>query len=118
MCGARVMRTGRWQYNFVDKGGYNVTLRPEMTPSLARMVLAREKELLLPLKWFAIPQCFRFENLQARRPSLRLPTTARRASRRAPTALGCCAAQRGRKREHYQWNMDIVGVSVRPPPPA
>eukprot|EP00282_Hemiselmis_andersenii_P012119 CAMPEP_0114121924 /NCGR_PEP_ID=MMETSP0043_2-20121206/7427_1 /TAXON_ID=464988 /ORGANISM="Hemiselmis andersenii, Strain CCMP644" /LENGTH=187 /DNA_ID=CAMNT_0001214617 /DNA_START=47 /DNA_END=606 /DNA_ORIENTATION=- len=66
-------------YNFVDKGGYNVTLRPEMTPSLARMVVARGKELLLPLKWFSVPQCWRFENMQ-----------------------------RGRKREHYQWNMDIV----------
>ena len=69
-------------YNFVDKAGYNVTLRPEMTPSLARMVLSRGKELLLPLKWFSIPQCWRFENMQ-----------------------------RGRKREHYQWNMDVVGVS-------
>ena len=68
-------------YCFVDKGGYNVTLRPEMTPSLARMVLARGRELLLPIKWFSIPQCWRFENMQ-----------------------------RGRKREHYQWNMDIVGV--------
>ncbi|KAJ1473682.1 hypothetical protein T484DRAFT_2025205 [Baffinella frigidus] len=70
-------------YNFVDKGGYNVTLRPEMTPSLARMVLAREKELVMPLKWCSLPQCFRFENVQ-----------------------------RGRKREHYQWNLDIVGVQV------
>jgi hypothetical protein len=68
-------------YNFVDKGGYNVTLRPEMTPSLARMVVSREKQLLLPLKWFSIPQCWRFENVQ-----------------------------RGRKREHFQWNMDIVGI--------
>ncbi|EKX36759.1 hypothetical protein GUITHDRAFT_165656 [Guillardia theta CCMP2712] len=68
-------------YNFVDKDGYNVTLRPEMTPSLARMVISREKELFFPLKWFSIPQCWRFENVQ-----------------------------RGRKREHYQWNMDIVGV--------
>ena len=68
-------------YCFVDKGGYNVTLRPEMTPSLARMILARGKELLLPVKWYSIPQCWRFENMQ-----------------------------RGRKREHYQWNMDIVGV--------
>ena len=68
-------------YCFIDKGGYNVTLRPEMTPSLARMILARGKELLLPVKWFSIPQCWRFENMQ-----------------------------RGRKREHYQWNMDIVGV--------
>jgi hypothetical protein len=68
-------------YCFVDKGGYNVTLRPEMTPSLARMILARGKELLLPVKWFSVPQCWRFENVQ-----------------------------RGRKREHYQWNMDVVGV--------
>jgi len=68
-------------YNFTDKGGYQVTLRPEMTPSLARMVLAHQRELRLPLKWFSLPQCWRFENVQ-----------------------------RGRKREHYQWNMDIVGV--------
>eukprot|EP00928_Gymnodinium_smaydae_P014653 TRINITY_DN15396_c0_g1_i2.p1 TRINITY_DN15396_c0_g1~~TRINITY_DN15396_c0_g1_i2.p1 ORF type:complete len:609 (+),score=205.04 TRINITY_DN15396_c0_g1_i2:92-1828(+) len=74
-------------YNFVDKEGHNVTLRPEMTPSLARMVLSLmraetgEMSALLPLKWFSIPQCWRFET-----------------------------TQRGRKREHYQWNMDIVGV--------
>jgi len=73
-------------YNFVDKGGFQVTLRPEMTPSLARMILARTTEagqtkMLLPVKWFSIPQCWRFET-----------------------------TQRGRKREHYQWNMDIVGV--------
>eukprot|EP00931_Biecheleriopsis_adriatica_P043734 TRINITY_DN2498_c0_g1_i1.p1 TRINITY_DN2498_c0_g1~~TRINITY_DN2498_c0_g1_i1.p1 ORF type:complete len:565 (+),score=160.66 TRINITY_DN2498_c0_g1_i1:101-1795(+) len=75
-------------YNFVDKEGAAVTLRPEMTPSLARMVLnlmraeTGEMAALLPLKWFSIPQCWRFET-----------------------------TQRGRKREHYQWNMDIVGVS-------
>jgi len=74
-------------YNFVDKDGAAVTLRPEMTPSLARMVLSLmraetgEMSALLPLKWFSIPQCWRFET-----------------------------TQRGRKREHYQWNMDIVGV--------
>jgi histidyl-tRNA synthetase len=74
-------------YNFVDKEGYHVTLRPEMTPTLARMVLNKtnlqtgEVRLTLPLKWFSIPQCWRFET-----------------------------TQRGRKREHYQWNMDIVGV--------
>jgi len=73
-------------YNFVDKMGYKVTLRPEMTPSLARMILARttesgETKMMLPVKWFSIPQCWRFET-----------------------------TQRGRKREHYQWNMDIVGV--------
>ena len=75
-------------YNFVDKEGNHVTLRPEMTPTLARMVLNKtnlqtgEVRLTLPLKWFSIPQCWRFET-----------------------------TQRGRKREHYQWNMDIVGVT-------
>ena len=73
-------------YAFVDKEGARVTLRPEMTPSLARMVLnltnlaTGEVRTTLPLKWFSIPQCWRFET-----------------------------TQRGRKREHYQWNMDIVG---------
>ena len=71
-------------YNFIDKDGASVTLRPEMTPSLARMVLNLMREetgqmsALLPLKWFSIPQCWRFET-----------------------------TQRGRKREHYQWNMDV-----------
>mmetsp|Transcript_36835 Transcript_36835/g.68600 ORF Transcript_36835/g.68600 Transcript_36835/m.68600 type:complete len:563 (-) Transcript_36835:62-1750(-) len=75
-------------YNFVDKDGAAVTLRPEMTPSLARMVLSLmraetgEMSALLPLKWSSIPQCWRFET-----------------------------CQRGRKREHYQWNMDIVGIT-------
>jgi histidyl-tRNA synthetase len=73
-------------YNFVDKDDAKVTLRPEMTPSLARMVLnlmraeTGEFSVQLPLKWFSIPQCWRHET-----------------------------TQRGRKREHYQWNMDIVG---------
>lgn len=68
-------------YNFEDKGGRRVALRPEMTPSLARMVMARRRELPLPLKWFSIPQCWRYERMT-----------------------------RGRRREHYQWNMDIWGV--------
>jgi len=74
-------------YNFEDKEGARVTLRPEMTPSLARMVLNKtnlqtgQVRLELPLKWCSVPQCWRFET-----------------------------TQRGRKREHYQWNMDIVGV--------
>jgi histidyl-tRNA synthetase len=68
-------------YNFEDKGGRKVALRPELTPSLARLVLQKGKSQAFPLKWFAIGQCWRYEN-----------TT------------------RGRRREHYQWNMDIIGV--------
>ena len=67
-------------YNFEDKGGRKVTLRPEMTPSLARMVLAKANTLPMPLKWYSIPQCWRYERMQ-----------------------------RGRLREHYQWNMDVWG---------
>ena len=69
-------------YNFVDKGDRPVALRPEMTPSLARMVMAKKGGLPLPLKWFSIPQCWRYERMT-----------------------------RGRRREHYQWNMDIWGVA-------
>lgn len=69
-------------YNFEDKGGRRLSLRPEMTPSLARMVLSRKGALSFPLKWFAIPQCWRYERMT-----------------------------RGRRREHYQWNMDIWGVA-------
>ena len=69
-------------YNFVDKGDRNVALRPEMTPSLARMVMAKKGGIPLPLKWFSIPQCWRYERMT-----------------------------RGRRREHYQWNMDIWGVA-------
>jgi len=68
-------------YNFVDKGDRAVALRPEMTPSLARMVMAKKGGLNLPLKWFSIPQCWRYERMT-----------------------------RGRRREHFQWNMDIWGV--------
>ena len=68
-------------YNFEDKGGRRVALRPELTPSLARLVLSQGKSLPLPAKWFTVGQCWRYER-----------TT------------------RGRRREHYQWNMDIVGV--------
>jgi len=69
-------------YNFVDKGDRAVALRPEMTPSLARMVMAKKGGLALPFKWFSIPQCWRYERMT-----------------------------RGRRREHFQWNMDIWGVS-------
>ena len=68
-------------YNFKDKGDRRVSLRPEMTPSLARMVMARSGILPLPIKWYSIPQCWRYER-----------------------------TQRGRGREHYQWNVDIWGA--------
>ena len=67
-------------YAFKDKSDRDLALRPEMTPTLARMIAARQGQLAFPLKWFAIAQCFRYER-----------TT------------------KGRKREHYQWNLDIVG---------
>ena len=69
-------------YNFQDKGERKVALRPEMTPSLARMVMARAGGLPMPIKWFSIPQCWRYER-----------------------------TQRGRGREHYQWNVDIWGTN-------
>ena len=67
-------------YGFTDQGGREVALRPEMTPTFARMVAARAGGLPKPIKWFSIPQLFRYE-----RP------------------------QRGRLREHFQLNLDIVG---------
>ena len=69
-------------YNFQDKGERKVALRPEMTPSLARMVMSRAGSLSMPIKWFSIPQCWRYER-----------------------------TQRGRGREHYQWNVDIWGTT-------
>ncbi|TVU10639.1 hypothetical protein EJB05_44240 [Eragrostis curvula] len=68
-------------YNFEDKGGRRVVLRPELTPSLARLVIKQGKSVSLPLKWFTIGQCWRYERMT-----------------------------RGRRREHYQWNMDIFGM--------
>ena len=68
-------------YGFEDKGGRRLSLRPELTPSLARMIMARGAAQKLPARWFAIPQCFRYEKMQ-----------------------------RGRTREHFQWNMDIIGL--------
>jgi histidyl-tRNA synthetase len=67
-------------YNFVDKGERAVALRPEMTPTLARMVAARAGALRKPIRWFSVPQLFRYER-----------------------------TQRGRLREHFQWNVDIIG---------
>ncbi len=69
-------------YTFMDRGDRSVTLRPEMTPTLARMVAAKRRELAFPLRWFSIPNVFRYE-----RP------------------------QRGRLREHYQLNVDLLGVA-------
>jgi histidyl-tRNA synthetase len=69
-------------YNFKDKGERDVALRPEMTPTLARMVAAHERSYKKPIKWFAIPQLFRYE-----RPG------------------------KGRLREHFQFNADIIGES-------
>src|SRR6202000_3013114 len=69
-------------YNFKDKGDREVALRPEMTPTLARLVTARHKDFKKPLKWFSIPQLFRYER-----------------------------QQKGRLREHFQLNCDIIGES-------
>jgi histidyl-tRNA synthetase len=68
-------------YTFADRGGRDVTLRPEMTPTLARMIAARQRDIPLPARWYSIPNVFRYE-----RP------------------------QKGRLREHWQLNADIVGV--------
>ncbi|MBA3961055.1 MAG: histidine--tRNA ligase [Chthoniobacterales bacterium] len=67
-------------FNFTDKGEREVTLRPELTPTLARVVAAHAREFRKPLKWFSIPQCFRYEK-----------------------------KQRGRLREHFQLNCDLIG---------
>src|SRR5438034_3187428 len=67
-------------YSFRDKGDREVALRPEMTPTLARMVATRIQALKKPIRWFSIPQLFRYER-----------------------------QQRGRLREHFQLNMDIIG---------
>lgn len=67
-------------YSFEDKGGRAVALRPEATPTLARMVAQRARALKKPIRWFTLPQLFRYER-----------------------------QQRGRLREHFQLNMDIIG---------
>ncbi len=68
-------------FTFTDRGDRDVTLRPEMTPTVARMVAARRRELGFPLRWYSIPNLFRYE-----------------------------APQRGRLREHWQLNVDLFGV--------
>src|SRR5213595_1401394 len=67
-------------YNFTDKGDRQVALRPEMTPTLARMVAAKANAMRKPIRWFSIPQLFRYER-----------------------------QQKGRLREHFQLNVDIIG---------
>jgi histidyl-tRNA synthetase len=67
-------------YNFQDKSERQMALRPEMTPTLARMIASHERNYKKPIKWFAVPQLFRYER-----------------------------QQRGRMREHFQFNADIIG---------
>lgn len=67
-------------YSFIDRGGRGVTIRPEMTPTVARMVARKRQELGFPLRWYSIPNLFRYEK-----------------------------PQRGRLREHWQLNVDIFG---------
>lgn len=68
-------------YTFKDRGKREVTLRPEMTPTVARMIAGKRRELQFPLRWYSIPNLFRYEQ-----------------------------PQRGRVREHFQFNVDIFGV--------
>lgn len=69
-------------YVFKDKGDREVALRPEMTPTLARMIAARRKALKFPIRWYSIPNVFRYER-----------------------------SQRGRRREHWQLNCDLMGIA-------
>jgi len=68
-------------YTFIDRGEREVTLRPEMTPTVARLVAQKERELTFPLRWYSIPNLFRYEK-----------------------------PQRGRLREHWQLNVDLFGI--------
>ncbi len=76
---------GSQLYNFYDKGERFVALRPEQTPSLARLVANKFGELKFPLRWFSIPNCFRYEQ-----------------------------PQKGRLREHWQLNVDVIGLEAGP----
>ncbi len=69
-------------YSFKDRGGREVTLRPEMTPTVARMIAAKRKSLVFPIRWYSIPNLFRYEK-----------------------------PQRGRTREHWQLNVDLFGLT-------
>ena len=75
---------GEQTYTFMDRGDRRVTLRPEMTPTLARMIAHKRREMPMPARWFSIPNVFRYE-----RP------------------------QKGRLREHYQLNVDLVGSASK-----
>lgn len=68
-------------YTFIDRGGRSVTLRPEMTPTVSRMIAAQMKSISFPVRWYSVPNIFRYEK-----------------------------PQRGRLREHYQLNVDLFGV--------
>lgn len=70
-------------YHFEDKSNRQLALRPELTPSLVRMITARQQDIVFPAKWWTIGQCFRYERMT-----------------------------RGRKREHFQWNLDVVGEAT------
>ncbi|MDQ3014901.1 MAG: histidine--tRNA ligase [bacterium] len=70
-------------YSFKDRGDREVTLRPEMTPTVTRMIAARRKDLAFPLRWYSIPNLFRYEK-----------------------------PQRGRLREHFQLNVDLFGIET------
>ena len=59
-------------YTFEDKSGRKLSLRPEMTPSLARMVLAKGNALPLPIKWYSLPQCWRYEKMSRGRRRYRI----------------------------------------------
>jgi histidyl-tRNA synthetase len=69
-------------YVFTDRGGDEITLRPELTPSLARMVAQKQGELVFPLRWWSFGPFWRYEKMQ-----------------------------RGRSREFFQWNIDMLGVN-------
>lgn len=68
-------------YTFTDRGGREVVIRPEMTPTVSRMVAAKRQELAYPVRWYSIPNLWRYER-----------------------------AQRGRLREHWQLNVDVFGI--------
>lgn len=70
-------------FTFEDRGGELVTLRPELTPSLARMIAARQNELTFPVRWWSFGPFWRYEQ-----------------------------PQKGRTREFFQWNIDLLGVST------